>query len=258
MTKNIAYYLLLSFTLLSCFGKGDNSLNRADQKLSKFTNSNCDSSVASIIQSFPLNYFSKAPQIINLQEDIVQITIWEKWKVPHTVNYSEVLSRMVHVLDSLKCFQVEEKLGTNRLKVIIYYENDSDDNRIVGYASGTDLLERWTNESYRKFNELILNTNPSYFWRFDYFLEAYFENYNNPIFDTDFQTIYESIIGMRRYKKSDDQIIDSLVSASEFNSNFIDPNIIEDIKSLSPLMLGKNKELVITDQITDSIEKPSK
>lgn len=258
MKKNNLFYLLILFTLFSCLDKENKYRNSTNHKQEQITKSDCDSSESAIIQSFPNHYFSKTPTINIAENDTLEITIWEKWKIPHTVNYSEVVSRVVYVLDSMNCFDIEEKLGTHKLKVIIYYQNESSDNRLLGYVSGTDLLGRWKNESYKKFNNLILNTNPSYFWRFDYFLESYFENYKNPIFNTNFHTVYESILGVRRYERSDDQLMDSLISASKFNSKVIDPKVIENIKSLSPLILAKNKELIITDQIPDSQKENSK
>ncbi len=213
-----------------------------------------------LLDNFPRGILLDSPYVSISKGDTLKINILQKWGIYHTVNSYEIASRIFHILNSAKCKSLRKYSINGNVHITIYYrireKGRSGDFVISNYKQ---MLSLWENPNYAKFNTYMISIDPENFVQFDNIIKDYYKTYHAPLFEAKFNNLYSAMISDEPPNVYEKMLMDSVVAGVYRHSDILDTNIVDILDYY--LKYGKinlGDELIIKDQIPDSLKVPAK
>ncbi|NEN25814.1 hypothetical protein G3O08_20195 [Cryomorpha ignava] len=228
-------YLLLIpliFTFSSC--SGQNKCEDIPKKMENY---------------FPENFFQTSPEIGKDDEGRLQFKIVVNHKSWNNVFYFSMVSRIHHLLDSLNCLDVRQRLTEGGIRYYVYNGLVSKENEWNTVVSGSARsIDNWQFPRYRELNDILINSDPLQINAYDQILSNYHLVFEDPKYDITFSDLYDGIVQNRMLMNDDFEILDSLIQNARMNSAVVDTNLIKEIRRLTPAVgYGFQEDLKIIE-----------
>lgn len=216
------------------------------------SNKRCEDIPKKMEDYFPDSFFQSRPEIGKDDKGRIQFKLVVNQTSWNDVFYISMISRVHHLLDSLNCLDVRQKLDNEGIHYYIYNGVVSKENEWNTVVSGAKSLDNWQFLRYSELNSLILNSDPKQFNAYDQMLNNYLIVFEDPKYDITFVNLYDGIVQNRMLMNSDFEILDSLIQNARMNSTVVDTNLIKEIRRLTPAVgYGFQEDLKIIDLPVD-------
>ncbi|MCA1751483.1 MAG: hypothetical protein LC670_06760 [Flavobacteriales bacterium] len=237
--NEIKTFLFTAILVMSCHG--ESNIDCIDEKV--------------IDNEFPSETFKEYPQFKEKNDTLFILAVFEK-KDWHPIYYSAFSSKMIFLMDSLDCFKIREKLKEGKVEFTLYSGELSEKYK-ARFNVDEFKIPSFEDRSYWKIMSTILKTNPVNWKHYDELLHLYYESSLRRSNKPDMYELFEELVTNGIKSKRELALYDTLIMLAQYNAQYVDTNLLKDIRELLPGMADSQKEFVIEDQIPDHLIEDS-
>ncbi len=208
----------------------------------------CDRLGEVVNQQFNVDYFDSIPEFVE-SDDTLRIELKLRNEHFSKVLISALTAKVNHLVDSLNCYNIHEKLNNGLVRYQVYFGGPGKENLADYRPTLENSLDYWEFPWYRELVNLLLKVDPKEILYFNEML--YRTNGQN----VDFQEItlhwfYVSSLSHTEPKYDEIILLDSLYQYSLDYKDYVDPNFVLELKKVFQKIENQN-ELVIETQPID-------
>lgn len=211
----------------------------------------CENFEATVENSFSRDFFDEYP-VLKISNDTLVIEAILSSKEWHEVYFTSIAYRINHILDSLGCFDIRQKLLESKVKYVLHVQDSKKSNLAEFVVHDTLTIGLWNYGMYRNINQFLINTNPKTWYVSDMILEQLEAKYQDPIYNVTMSDFHETIISSNKLTVTDVEILKKVVERAKANSHLIDWQVLEEFLQLVP---KEKEELIIEEQTPDRLIK---
>ena len=212
----------------------------------------CDNLPELIVEYFPDNFFLSTPEINNVKGNKLTFKLIIDQSSWHQVYHESIATRIHHLLDSIDCYNIQDRLANSGVQYFVYNKVVSEETEGSFIVSGTTSLSHWQFPRFRELNDILINSDPLQFNAYDQMLSNYHLVFEDSKYDITFSDLYDGIVQNRMLMNDDFEILDSLIQNAKMNSAVVDTNLIKEIRRLTPAVgYGFQEDLKIIDLPVD-------
>lgn len=201
---------------------------------------------------FPSEYFKQYPktQLIDDTLTVEFTTFSETW---HPLQYSAASASIEFLLDSLNCYDVESRLYQEGIYYRVFNSKQDQTHLAEFRVTSAVSFKMWKDPSFRKFNYMILDSDPNFLDLIDRIIYSFYEDTSDPKFDTTMMKIYFSKLENEYLSEDELMVLDSLQKRAKINHEIIDyvkvKRLVYELKNISRPSI---EELRVKDQNINS------